>query len=422
MASVPGFCGQCTGVLWPGNYGSSEYTKFLTGLGSLVRLKNAKIYAGGLDLEMDLDGEYAYSHQDEITQMVFHVATMMPNHAHDVNFDFKKRHIGNDWVTIVFNESGQDYDFGTISGQFNFMTLVVTPVSMASVTFTEAASRINQHRSAAENGEPQASTMNGTDGAAAGTTGSTFPSTSISTANNTTAAPMATAASTTGATQPFKNVWFKVLMLRRPDMPEIGPLATPKIISASELARFTRQMALHANIYAQVYFQHLQNSVEYVSNWQERLRQIKRVKERVQSSGMGAGGSGAGAGSSVGGANTATVAGTGAGGVTGGSSSLGVGNVGNRGGVGSNLGAPGSSGNNSSGTGGGNQVGGNGGSGIGLGLGLGLGLGSSSSSSTSAFGTANALGAGGGSGGAASQGQQTSIMNLEPFVDFTRYA
>ncbi|KAI8604966.1 hypothetical protein EDD21DRAFT_300151 [Dissophora ornata] len=350
-------------------HGSSEYTKFLTGLGSLVRLKNAKIYAGGLDLEMDLDGEYAYSHQDEITQMVFHVATMMPNHAHDVNFDFKKRHIGNDWVTIVFNESGQDYDFGTISGQFNFMTLVVTPVSMAA-----------------------------------------------------TAAPTAATATTTGSVQPFKNVWFKVLMLRRPDMPEIGPLATPKIISASELARFTRQMALHANIYAQVYFQHLQNSVEYVSNWQERLRQIKRVKERVQSSGAGAGGSGAGAGSGVGGANTTTATGAGAGGATGGSSSSGVGNVGNRGGVGSNLGAPGSSGNYSSVVGGGNQGGGNGGSSIGLGLGLGLGLGSSSSSSTSAFGTANTSGAGGGSGGAASQGQQGSIMSLEPFVDFTRYA
>ncbi|KAF8936905.1 Tuberous sclerosis 2-like protein [Dissophora ornata] len=404
-------------------HGSSEYTKFLTGLGSLVRLKNAKIYAGGLDLEMDLDGEYAYSHQDEITQMVFHVATMMPNHAHDVNFDFKKRHIGNDWVTIVFNESGQDYDFGTISGQFNFMTLVVTPVSMASVTFTEAASRISQHRSAAENGEPQASAMNGSNGTAAGAMGSTFPSTaSTSTTNSATAAPTAATATTTGSVQPFKNVWFKVLMLRRPDMPEIGPLATPKIISASELARFTRQMALHANIYAQVYFQHLQNSVEYVSNWQERLRQIKRVKERVQSSGAGAGGSGAGAGSGVGGANTTTATGAGAGGATGGSSSSGVGNVGNRGGVGSNLGAPGSSGNYSSVVGGGNQGGGNGGSSIGLGLGLGLGLGSSSSSSTSAFGTANTSGAGGGSGGAASQGQQGSIMSLEPFVDFTRYA
>ncbi|KAK3845049.1 MAG: hypothetical protein J3R72DRAFT_364962 [Linnemannia gamsii] len=332
------------GEILSNTHGSSEYTKFLTGLGSLVRLKNSKIYAGGLDLEMDLDGEYAYSHQDEITQMIFHVATMMPNYPHDVNFDGKKRHIGNDWVTIVFNDSGVDYDFGTISGQFNFMTLVVTPVSMASVTFTEAASR---------------------------------------------------------------NVWFQVVMLRRPDMPEIGPLATSKIISATELPRFTRQMALHANIYAQVYYQHLQNSVEYVSNWQERLRQIKRVKDRLaanaaSNAGQGSGAGGSGQGTSGGGANGTSASGPGGSGH--GSSRVGGGPNGASGGSNSNSGA----------TGGGNS------SSIGLGLGLGLGLGSSSSSSSGANGTGN-QGSGSGSQGQQSQ-LQSGIMGLEPVVDFTRYS
>ncbi|KAG0006101.1 Tuberous sclerosis 2-like protein, partial [Modicella reniformis] len=295
-------------------HGSSEYTKFITGLGSLVRLKGAKIYAGGLDLEMDLDGEFAYSHQDEITQMIFHVATMMPNHPHDTNFAYKKRHIGNDWVTIVFNESGADYDFGTISGQFNFITLVVTPVSMASVTFTEAASRLtlqHQQRSAADNSESQA-TPSGTE--------------------DSTSTAAASAPTTTGVVQPFKNVWFKVVMLRRSDMPEIGPLASPKIISASELPKFTRQMALHANIYAQVYYQHLQNSVEYVSNWQERLRQIKRIKERLTT-----GGASGGSGTGTTGAGGSTAGGPTAMGATGGAS--GAGGTGAGGGLRSGSGA-----------------------------------------------------------------------------------
>ncbi|KAI7831510.1 hypothetical protein BC939DRAFT_525071 [Gamsiella multidivaricata] len=386
-------------------HGSSEYTKFLAGLGSLVRLKNAKIYAGGLDLEMDFDGEYAYSHQDEITQMIFHVATMMPNQPHDVNFDFKKRHIGNDWVTIVFNESGADYDFGTISGQFNFMTLVVTPVSMASVTFTEAASRISQ----------QQHQRSGTDSNESSSVSTNRPEDNISAFTSTAPVGAIVSTTTTGVVQSFKNVWFKVVMLRRPDMPEIGPLATPKIISASELARFTRQMALHANIYAQVYYQHLQNSVEYVSNWQERLRQIKRVKERLMASGgpSGSGAGGAGVGGHFAGANSAAAtSASGAGGSSSGTTS----GAGLRSGVGgSNTGVPGSSNNNASvGGNSGNQGGGNSSS-IGLGLGLGLGLGGSSSSSSNAAGTNSTSGTAGGA-------QQSSIMSLESVVDFTRYA
>ncbi|KAG9327518.1 hypothetical protein KVV02_000467 [Mortierella alpina] len=402
-------------------HGSSEYTKFLTGLGSLVRLKNAKIYAGGLDLEMDFDGEYAYSHQDEITQMIFHVATMMPNQPHDLNFDCKKRHIGNDWVTIVFNESGADYDFGTISGQFNFMTLVVTPVSMASVTFTEAASRISQQRHVAEPSDASAAaaSVNGGDEDLSAST-SAFPTASAT-------APVQTTSSS--VVQPFKNVWFKVVMLRRPDMPEIGPLATSKIISASELARFTRQMALHANIYAQVYYQHLHSSVEYVSNWQERLRQIKRVKERLNAANAGSSAGASGPGGATGNASSSSAAGGGGSGSGGGPSSGGPNHAGLRigGGSGGNAGGTGvSSGAAGSGTPGGGSGGVSGGNSSSIGLGLGLGLGASiglgSSSSASAANNASS-GAASGNSTASSQGQQgSSIMGLEPVVDFTRYA
>ncbi|KAF9332103.1 Tuberous sclerosis 2-like protein, partial [Podila minutissima] len=367
-------------------HGSSEYTKFLTGLGSLVRLQGAKIYAGGLDLEMDLDGKYAYSHQDEITQMIFHVATMMPNNPHDPQFSGKKRHIGNDWVTIVFNESGSEYDFGTISGQFNFMTVVVTPVSMASVTFTERASRVGQQKL-----QQVLQQDVGTEGGTSATEGAISSVTSAAVAGS----------GSSAVAKPFKNVWFKVVMLRRPDMPEIGPLAKPKIISASELARFTRQMALHANIYAQVYYQHLQNSgVEYVSNWQERLRQIKRVKERASgggASGQGASGGTASAGGGGGSSNNASAGASGAGSRPGPNAHAGSGSNANTGASGQGASS----------------------SGIGLGLGLGLGLGGSSSSSNNNSGGSGATGGGASSG---SGNQTSSIMSLEPVVDFTRYA
>eukprot|EP00833_Pecoramyces_ruminatium_P011515 jgi/Orpsp1_1/1185547/evm.model.c7180000094333.1 len=70
-------------------------------------------------------------------------------------------------------------------------------------------------------------------------------------------------------------------MQRREDMPEIGPLAIPKIVSLSVLPIFVRQLAINFNIYAQTFRQNLNGSTEYISNWGERLRQIKRVKARV---------------------------------------------------------------------------------------------------------------------------------------------
>ena len=37
-------------------------------------------------------------------------------------------HIGNDYVTIVYNDSGQEYNFGTIKGQFNYVSIVIEPL------------------------------------------------------------------------------------------------------------------------------------------------------------------------------------------------------------------------------------------------------------------------------------------------------
>jgi len=48
-------------------------------------------------------------------QVVFHVATLMPTKETDPSCNNKKLHIGNDYVTIVFNESGQEYNMQCIT-------------------------------------------------------------------------------------------------------------------------------------------------------------------------------------------------------------------------------------------------------------------------------------------------------------------
>jgi hypothetical protein len=43
---------------------------------------------------------------DNIRQILYCTATMMPNHAHDLHFDYKKCHIRNDFVHIIWNDLG----------------------------------------------------------------------------------------------------------------------------------------------------------------------------------------------------------------------------------------------------------------------------------------------------------------------------
>uniref|UniRef100_A0A665UAP9 Tuberin n=1 Tax=Echeneis naucrates TaxID=173247 RepID=A0A665UAP9_ECHNA len=111
-------------------YGSNRYATFLTGLGKLIHLKDCdpdQIFLGGLDQYGD-DGEFTYCWHDDIMQAIFHIATLMPNRESDKGCCNKKRHIGNDFVMVVYNDSGEDYKLGTIKGQFNFVEVIIKPL------------------------------------------------------------------------------------------------------------------------------------------------------------------------------------------------------------------------------------------------------------------------------------------------------
>ncbi|XP_045142049.1 tuberin isoform X3 [Echinops telfairi] len=111
-------------------HGSYRYTEFLTGLGKLIELKDCqpdKVYLGGLDVGGE-DGQFTYCWHDDIMQAVFHIATLMPTKDGDRHRCDKKRHLGNDFVSIVYNDSGEDFKLGTIKGQFNFVHVMITPL------------------------------------------------------------------------------------------------------------------------------------------------------------------------------------------------------------------------------------------------------------------------------------------------------
>ena len=68
-----------------------------------------KCYIGGL-AQNEQDGKFAYNWQDNLTQVIFHVSTLMPNKENDPECKAKIAHIGNDCVCIIYNNSEQEID------------------------------------------------------------------------------------------------------------------------------------------------------------------------------------------------------------------------------------------------------------------------------------------------------------------------
>lgn len=77
-------------------------------IGNLMRLKDIDMstcFLGGLSQDGQ-DGKFTYCWSDNLTQVVFHVATLMPMRESDPAGNNKYRHIGNDDVCIIYNDSG----------------------------------------------------------------------------------------------------------------------------------------------------------------------------------------------------------------------------------------------------------------------------------------------------------------------------
>ncbi|OCK79587.1 tuberin [Lepidopterella palustris CBS 459.81] len=200
--------------------GSADYTAFLGDLGTLVRLKGAKFNAGGLDTRDDTDGEFTICWRDRVMEIVFHITTMMPtNLDDDQTWTNKKRHIGNDFVNIIFNDSGLPYNFDTFPSAFNYVHIVVTPEARAS--FVER--RLEE--------DP--------DG---------------------------------------RNRYYKVQVIPKPGFPEISPAAESKIISGRNIAAYCRLISINASVFSQVWY--ARDGGESISSWRNRLREIKRFRER----------------------------------------------------------------------------------------------------------------------------------------------
>jgi hypothetical protein len=194
--------------------GSPLYTIFICSLGELFSLLNSRyIYTGGLDTSEDLyDGANAlmFTQDQRMGQIIFHVTTLMPTHKDDVQQTSKKRHIGNDYVNIIWNEAGVPYKHDTIPGQFNYVVIIIEPLA-----------------------DPNA--------------------------------------------RNYTDSMFRVILSCQVDLPDQLKMDSSKLVLGSSLGAYIRQLAVHANMYCQVASS---KDLGYISNARERLRQIKRIKNR----------------------------------------------------------------------------------------------------------------------------------------------
>ena len=214
--------------------GTDAYEAFLSGLGIKVKLHGAKFNTQGLDRVSNLDGADTYAWRDRVTEIVFHVPTMMPTDTeNDPQGVKKKAHIGNDRVKIIYNNSGRAFNFNTFPSEMNFVNITITPEAHTGGGRLMTARKLRRRTTEAEEPDSSATELYG---------------------------------------------YYKVQTLCSSAFPQLSPAATIKVVSAEALPTFVRNLALNASLFCRIWSVVLGHG-EYHSSWRVRLKEIIRLRK-----------------------------------------------------------------------------------------------------------------------------------------------
>ncbi|ETW09486.1 hypothetical protein, variant [Aphanomyces invadans] len=110
--------------------GSPAYEQFLRELGWEVDLATHRGFVGGLDVNPKSlsNGPKTLYYASSTAELIFHVVTMMPTRDADPQQIDKKRHVGNDYVHVVWSDNLRAYNQATITSNFNFVQVVLFPL------------------------------------------------------------------------------------------------------------------------------------------------------------------------------------------------------------------------------------------------------------------------------------------------------
>lgn len=104
---------------------SPAFQEFLEFLGQKVKLQGWTNFRGGLDVKNNSTGTHSIYTTFRNFEIMYHVSTMLPYNAEDLQQLERKRHLGNDIVVIIFKEGDTLYAPTTIRSEFNHVFCVI---------------------------------------------------------------------------------------------------------------------------------------------------------------------------------------------------------------------------------------------------------------------------------------------------------
>ena len=107
---------------------SPEYRQFLSFLGETIPLRDWRGYRGGLDVVNGLTGTTSVYTKWQGYEIMMHVGTMLPLNEQEVIQLERKRHIGNDILVIIFQDSDEvPVQLDSVDSKQNHVFAVVSP-------------------------------------------------------------------------------------------------------------------------------------------------------------------------------------------------------------------------------------------------------------------------------------------------------
>mmetsp|Transcript_11261 Transcript_11261/g.42165 ORF Transcript_11261/g.42165 Transcript_11261/m.42165 type:complete len:1524 (-) Transcript_11261:2260-6831(-) len=107
---------------------SDLFNEFCLSLGWEVDLKTHTGFIGKLSTDGTTGDTIPYF-SNATTEVVFHVVPWMPTKEDDSVQLIKKRHVGNDFVHIIWSEHDRAYRPWTLPSQFNFVHIIIYPLT-----------------------------------------------------------------------------------------------------------------------------------------------------------------------------------------------------------------------------------------------------------------------------------------------------
>ncbi|KAJ3013796.1 hypothetical protein HKX48_005516 [Thoreauomyces humboldtii] len=125
---APGQCNEEEMLTNRHENSSPAFKQFLNFLGETIELRGWKGYRAGLDTSgSNMTGTHSVYTKWQGYEIMFHVSTLLPFIPGDRQQLERKRHIGNDIVVVVFQDSDLPFQLGSVTSHQNHVVAVVKP-------------------------------------------------------------------------------------------------------------------------------------------------------------------------------------------------------------------------------------------------------------------------------------------------------